>query len=62
MASAPGGKGSARRPSLVSDEQVAMNWDLAFGKKPKKHECKNSCPNCPCKTNRAGEQPDHSEE
>lgn len=25
------GKGSKRRPSLVSSQQVASNWNLAFG-------------------------------
>lgn len=30
-----GGKGSARRPSEVSSEQIANNWDTIFGKKKK---------------------------
>jgi hypothetical protein len=27
------GKGSRRRPTSVSSQQVADNWELAFGKK-----------------------------
>ena len=27
------GKGSKRRPSSVSSQQIADNWELAFGKK-----------------------------
>ena len=27
------GKGSDRRPQLVSDETFSENWDIAFGKK-----------------------------
>lgn len=30
-----GGKGSARRPSEVSSEQIANNWETIFGKKKK---------------------------
>lgn len=28
------GKGSKRRPSSISREKLADNWELAFGKKP----------------------------
>lgn len=31
-----GGKGCRRRRSEVSDEKIADNWELAFGKKDKK--------------------------
>ena len=35
MMNSSGGKGSARRPSEVSGEQIANNWDMIFGKKNK---------------------------
>lgn len=35
MMNSSGGKGSARRPSEVSSEQIANNWDTIFGKKKK---------------------------
>ena len=28
-----GGKGSSRRPTLISDDQFSKNWDLIFAKK-----------------------------
>lgn len=31
-----GGKGSGRRPSVVSQDEIAKRWDTIFGKK--KHE------------------------
>ena len=35
------GKGSKRRPSSVSSQQIADNWELAFGKKPDNIEVKH---------------------
>lgn len=39
---AAGGKGSRQRKAVVSDEVVASNWELAFGRKDKQAKPENT--------------------
>jgi len=52
MRSRPGGKGSARRPTLIETQEADARWDAIFGKKKTEvpdDRCKNNCPGCTCK-------------
>ena len=52
------GKGSQRRPRLVSREQFNENWEHAFGKGKQKLVCCGDClnwmkmPDCPIESRR----------
>jgi len=51
------GKGSGRRPMTIDTATFDDNWKRAFGspKQPNdKHECKNNCPGCKCKSKEVG--------
>jgi len=51
MRSRQGGKGSARRPTLIETEEADARWDAIFGKKKTEvpnDRCKNNCPGCTC--------------
>ena len=38
-----GGKGDLRRPSDISEEEVASNWELVFGNKEKEErQCREN--------------------